>query len=483
MDFDSIRDRCDAVKTLLDRVHGQQVFNDFAQAQQRTLLAEIRVARLTPTEAANLLPRIQDIRWPAGLLVPLQRAINIAAAVGKPVRRSPNQDYTSVVNYYTTAEWANAATDTPKMTTTNVLMRPIELGCRNGTEKTMQVLAAILMTVNEGSVAKAMDRSSTIKHETLKYVKKKLKASVGNTVTVFLPSLPEDPQAMRAQQPQMYNMLYPNDPPVMSPFPEATFSSLVASIPMRCSNVQVRNVMYPSTNQQLAIPSHSQGTTSEGMMQAMFQMMSKMMNPGLGNIEILPPGNKRARRAHTADEIDSEFTSDELANRSARPTIQNGDGRNKEDATTEIGKAHLEQQQQQQLAKAGGPKKKLSVIQATKAILKGINGNADTDDDDEDGESDDGAKKKKKTGKTASSKKAAAKKKVAAVPKKAAAPKKAAEKKKVAKATFTPQVADEASRSQVRCRAADGSSFSFSYGKHGGKKGAMAKARAWLADQ
>ena len=62
MDFDSIRDRCNAVKTLLDRVHGQQVFNDFAQAQQRTLLAEIRVARLTPTEAANILPRIQDIR-------------------------------------------------------------------------------------------------------------------------------------------------------------------------------------------------------------------------------------------------------------------------------------------------------------------------------------------------------------------------------------------------------------------------------------
>ena len=481
MDFESIRDRCNAVKTLLDRVHGQQVFNDFAQAQQRTLLAEIRVARLTPTEAAEILPLLQDIRWPDGLVVPLQRAINIAAAVGKPVRRSPNQDYTSIVNYYTTSEWASSATDTPNMTTTNVLMRPIELGFKNGTEKTMQVLAAILMTVNEGAVAKAMGRSSTIKHETLKYVKKKLRAHAVNTLT-WIPSLPEDPQEFRAQQSQIFNKLYPNDQPVMSPFPEESFSSLVTSIPMRCSNVQVRNVMYPSTNQQLALPSHSQGHPSEGMVQAMLQMMGKMMNPGFGNIEIFPPGNKRARRAHTVDDIDSELTSDTSSNRPGRPELGNVDDRSKEDVAKETRKAQLEQQQQ--LAKAEEPKKKLSVIEATKAILKGINGDSDSDDDDEDGDSHDGAKKKNKKGKTAAAKKAAAKKVAGKSMKVAkAAPKKAVEKKKVAKATFTPQISDEASRSQVRCRAADGSSFSFSYGKHGGKKGAMAKARAWLADQ
>ena len=169
-----------------------------------------------------------------------------------------------VVNYYTTGEWAKAATDTPNMTTTNVLMRPIELGLRNGTEKTMQVLAAILMTINQGSVAKAMERSSTIKHETLKYVKEKLKAHAGNIAT-WIPSLPEDPQELRAQQPQIFNTLYPNDPPVMSPFPGESFSSLVVSIPMRCSNVKVRNVMYPSTNHQLVLPPHSQGHPSQWM--------------------------------------------------------------------------------------------------------------------------------------------------------------------------------------------------------------------------
>ena len=133
------------------------------------------------------------------------------------------------------------------------------------------------------------------------------------------------------------------------------------------------------------------------------------------------------------------------------------------------------------MAKEDTPKKKLSVTEATNAILKGISGDVDTETD----EDSDAWTKKKKAKKAAAKKKAVKSMKVAAVPaKKAAAPKKAAaKKKKAAKTTVTPQISDEVSRSQVRCRAADGSSFSFSYEKHGGKKGAMAKARAWLADQ
>ena len=123
--------------------------------------------------------------------------------------------------------------------------------------------------------------------------------------------------------------------------------------------------------------------------------------------------------------------------------------------------------------------RKLTVAEATSKILTdlgvGADGSDDDDDDDDDGNDDDSeVVKKKKQAKS----KAKAKAKSKAKAKKAPAAKAKVIKKKVA-AT----IGNETSRKQVRCRAADGSSFSISYKKAGGEAKALAKAKKWLSEQ
>jgi hypothetical protein len=373
--------------------------------------------------------------------------------------------------------------------TSCVLDLPVAMGLRYANEPTVQVLAAILMAVNEGGVDSAMKLSPSTKHETHKYVKQRLKA-MAVASDVWIPYLPLTPATLRVDHPALYDTIYcghethADRGPVPLPFDLSRFAALTRSIPMRCSNVQVRPSPALHGQDWCAPRGAGQQAAAPQFMQAMFQMMKTMSNTNEPRIDMVIPG-RPFRRAQTA--IDDGPAGAYSGDSSASPP---------ESKVGEIVKftggpsREPEQPAKKVVTPAGGTssaKRKLTVAEATTAILKGIRG---TKDDDESGdessdvlnEEGDALPKRKKT---AAKGKAKTKGKAAVLrrPCSAEGGKAVVLKKPAAAEVATAFVTDERSRKQVRCRCADGTSFSFAYKKYGGQKGALAKARRWLEEQ
>ena len=68
---DAIRDRCHAVKVLLEGVQGTSVASSIARAQSSQLNANIDAVALTAADVADVVHHLRQIPWPEGLLDPL----------------------------------------------------------------------------------------------------------------------------------------------------------------------------------------------------------------------------------------------------------------------------------------------------------------------------------------------------------------------------------------------------------------------------
>ena len=483
-----VRDRCVAVHNLLLSVQGTPVHLDIARTQHSQLLTAIRAATLTATELADMVTHLNAIVWPQqNMSDELLLAANSASARGRPMVRSANQDYTAVVNYYTQQDWADTANNTTQNLLHTLLAKPLALGLKNPTENTFQVLAALLLVLQEGACEKANMLSPQMKFESLKFVKKRFRAAATYAPNVpwiqILPANPDNARDIVEFTPVFDNVYFEGDP-IASPFNASLFNSVATSIPMRCTNARVRS--FTQSSSQAIVPSHSP-FDGQGMMQAMMQMMRMMQGSGSGSGADDPrikikPGLKRLQTF--TDEPDGEQDEQAVAIK----------GQQEQQATAG-------QQEQQAVAiklqtmspteratKAQG-KRKLTVEEATASILtdlgigaRGSDAEDDSDDDDDEG----GAVKKSKKAKSKANAKARAKSAVAKAKAKATAKKAPLVKAKAkapAKKDVSATIANEASRKQFRCRAADGSSFSISYKKAGGEAKALAEAKKWLSKQ
>ena len=75
---DTLRERCIAVKGLLQGVQGTAVTMDIARRQSRQLLCDIEATSLQPADVADVVHHLRQIPWADGLLDPLLLAASKA---------------------------------------------------------------------------------------------------------------------------------------------------------------------------------------------------------------------------------------------------------------------------------------------------------------------------------------------------------------------------------------------------------------------
>ena len=469
----SIRDRCVAVQNLLLSVQGSPVHLEIARTQHSQLLMAIRAVRLTSAEVADLVTHLNAIVWPEqNMSNELLLAANLASARGRPTARSLNQDYTSVVNYYTRQDWADTTNNGQQNLIHTVLAKPIALGLRNPMEITFQVLAALLLVLQEGGCEKAKQLSPQMKFHMLKFVKQRFRAAAAHAPKIawiqVLPANPTDAVDMDDFCAVVDGVYDEGFGPIASPFDETLFNSLVMSIPMRSSNAQVRALPIACVQGNSPSPFGGQNMA----MQAMMQMMQMFQQQQSGEPRIdINPGSRRPITFVGDEEEQHQQAIVKFKPPAPSPPV----------TPVKAGKAPAASSPVT-AAKADGTRK-LTIAEATVKIMKDLGGDAaDSDDEEENDDDDDGVvvKGKGKTKVEGTKAKKAPKAQSKAKAKKAPTAKVTA---KVIKKKVSASIGNETSRQQVRCRAADGSSFSISYKKVGGEAKALQKAKKWLDEQ
>ena len=487
-----------AVRTLLGGMTSATGYADAVALRHTELLSMIQQTRISAPVVPELVTSLRQIRWPnaAESMAPLMTAMNSATPRILPATNNHDyQDYTSVIGFYTSRHWLILCGDGDATSKLDCLLdTPVQLDLKVPSEPTVQLLTAVYLASVEGSIDRAIARSSRVKNTTLKFIKRAFKKKISSK-RYTMDVLPQSPQELPAAT---YTRVYGQEVPVACPIDPAKLNELRFGVPMRSSNIALRQ---PDISKSVELVQHNTGQSTQ-LLNMLGQLFQQCMNGGdNGGINIF--GGRQSRRLPALSDRDAGDM-DRQCHIPALPGYQEFGGG---DPVVKAKKLK---------------KRKRSVAEVTALILNGIKGKAPVGINDiDDGTTEKtGTKKKKKQTKTENAepveaepvakkgkkgkkgkkaKKAMkamkAMKAVAgpvAVPKKAkpaagpvVVPKKAKPVADKGMAAGGASIKHEASIDRVRCIYACGRSESWSYkgGANGGKAAVLKMARDWLKKQ
>ena len=282
--MDELRVHVVAVKHYLETVEGAANYIALARSRQDQLVQMISRSIVQPREASLLVETLRSIRWPDGLLPPLLAAVDVAMNNRKP-HRFALQDFAAVKNYYRPSVWAVGGRMDEKLM--EVTSTPIELGLKNPTEGTVQTITGVYLCVAEGSAEAAVRLSPQTKHDTFRFVKSRLKAGSSGASSRWIAASP---------------LNHEFEDRVDCPIDPRSFEALVASIPMRISNIHLRQPLpYGNMHQN---QQQNQLSTVQPTNQLM-EFFSNMMKEMMGRSSMQRP---RIRYADDRQENDERIT-------------------------------------------------------------------------------------------------------------------------------------------------------------------------------
>jgi len=194
-----------------------------------------------------------------------------------------NQDYTSFTNFLPRSVWdALVAGDYTKM-----LKLLVKGGSRRPTERTRRMMSTANLLMGEG-FERASEFSKPMKAQVLKtvYAAFRQEAQRAPNPLHYLYKLPPTPEALKQQCHSLYQILYADEPPEVSPHPEAVFQSLAAQTACR---LHAGRALAPPANQ-LSLGDGSMANMSQ-MMNMFGQMMQHVMRATRSdcNLEMCQP--------------------------------------------------------------------------------------------------------------------------------------------------------------------------------------------------
>ena len=455
-----------ATRVLLAAMQGKPGEAKLKSAQAARLL---ELASSLPVAAVDCPSAMEEI---AQCMFDDAAADGIMSAVAKRVggevagvrgQRAKLQNFSCLANYFLEEQWSTMMTTPQKEDPLRTVMcHAAQLGLRYPTEGTWQYIAAVYLLVqNEPEVITAM--TPTAKHEVLKHVKRAGRRLLAPG-TVDIPVLPDSPQEYSRLYPSQFKSVYGTMQPIGQPFGMA-LGMVAGSICMRVSGSAMTAPVLPCARGQDEVASQTM-QCQQMMMKCMMAMM------GQGQADGALPGFQVFGKAASSKSQLALADSPKVA----VPTLQT-------------------------------PESRPSVVASTAAVRQALGGmpaaqkrarQKEDEEEEEEAEEEEECEDQQaaedeqdaapgrphnEKGKNKSLNRGPAKKRLAAV---LSSPPLCVMKRPASKECA--RICMEETRSQVRCRSADGTSFAIPWGVRSGKHmgtraAAIQKAEKWLREQ
>jgi hypothetical protein len=225
----------EAARKVLESMRTSRCYGEASVGQASRLEADILRTNLLPTDAARLLDAIGKVPWSSEEdLERLHTAISTASTSQQASRntfRVPNQNYETLFRYYTAAHW-NASQEFSEEARFAFVKLAVALGMRNPTEKSVQVLTAIVLIIELG-IDKAKQLSPNMLNDRLKHIKKVVKQIGKIRPSEYIETLPASPSLFQERHPQMYAAAYGDEMPTTCPIHCSDIEAVARTIPLR----------------------------------------------------------------------------------------------------------------------------------------------------------------------------------------------------------------------------------------------------------
>lgn len=443
---------CEAVAGFIKQLKGSSATAQVLAAQKLHIEGMLAQADLSVAQAGRIMSSLGEIPWDDVVLAELTQMIaqrTLCAPSLPQLGRSRLQDYRSLVHYFSEAEWAQLSSERVLSHSKLELLlgRSISLALRNPTEATLQAIASLYLACAEG-YQKAVNLNAQLKYNTLQHIKKVFKSMHKPPLAHAILVLPASPSELAKSFPALWSEVFGKQPPTDARVSTIELEALGQTIPMRStSRLMISGsapVAQPDQPQVMALVSalHKMLGVREVAGSIPIQVFPRRAKalPALVPTLVLGAGASspaRSEAAEAGDKGEEKKEEEQQEGEDEEEEEEEKEQREEEDADEEDKKAA--EKPMRAVAKRGG--------EAKAKNSKGTDG-----------------------------------KEMGGLPimKRPAGVAERAQKKA--------KVCVEDTRSQVRCRSADGTSFAIPWGSRGGRpvgtrEDALRKARSWLAKQ
>ena len=457
-----------AVRSLLDAMQGKPGLEAVKDAQMSRLADLVSKSSVTTAECPAILEEIDKCGLAKGN--ELMVAVSQRVGAGTQVTRAKLQDFTSLAVYFKSSQWeamSKAAAGDPLDT---IFQHASRLGLKYPSEHTWQRLTAIYLCVTSG-IDGAGCMAPVAKVEFLKHVKRSGRRVLAPGV-VEVGVLPQSPADYKAAFPEKYSAVFGNEPPAANPFGSQLF--------LLADSIRLRGTASAATSIVPAAQFAGQPSAPPDWCAALVSMLAGTLQQQMGGTPMLsnfkvfqgaqnqlpapsptaplplvlqPPaaldGGRSSRRSVAEATAEVRRALGHKATREAPQVAEKSEEQREEEETEKEEEEEEEEEEKQEPAaqKAKGAAAKKGV----RADPKGKTGG----------------------GRGEKGEQLPVFKRPAGV---------------AERATKRAKVCVEDTRSQVRCRRADGTSFAIPWGSRGGRpvgtrEGALREAHSWLAKQ
>ena len=272
-----LRDRIVLVGRLLTSLRGQgDAYGRVSAMQAAVLKGLLLQTSLSLEQTTDVVDAIGSVPWQCNqhrdeVLGALTAGPAVAIAsrcTTSTTARRPLQDFGTVVNFYTEAQWGilldDAAVPSHKLRV--VIEHAHFLGLRCASETTIQKLTALFLCVSEGPlVARAMAASQKL--SMTRHLKQELKKLGDSPPLVYLLALPLLPSELATQHPQVYEAVFKTTAPVAMKLDLNSFTEVLSTV--RCRGQKLGSCS--------VVEGGNFGQVAAGFLQQMQQMQAMQM--------------------------------------------------------------------------------------------------------------------------------------------------------------------------------------------------------------
>jgi hypothetical protein len=259
-----------AIRKLLESVAKSKCFEQVVAGQRLTIETMLMAEKCITAElASQLMHELQKMLWPPHDLDVLTDAIGRKVSVSSSLSQSPSsklQNFETIHLYFGHAHWdALRSSMSADQKMDLIVSHAVTLGLRFPMESTVQKIVGLYCMMSNG-YNEAMSLAGSMKHEFVKFAKKRVKALGISPPTSLVHKLPVDTRDFQRAYPSLYETVFIDGPPVACPLNLGKLKAVQSSIPMRTTHKGMRPTSHhdPSNNPMQAMLSLLMQTLGQG---------------------------------------------------------------------------------------------------------------------------------------------------------------------------------------------------------------------------
>ena len=297
----ALRARLGCSKLLLARLAGKAGFHSASQIQSAAFVDLAKGAQLSNPERAEL----SDMALTCGFAEEQLASVLevLSPAQGKKTQRNGMQDYTTILAFFTEADWDDISDDAANFHSIKdvIFQRVKQLGARCPCEKTKQIFTCIILLKTTDS--KRAIRTE-LKHSTMNSVRSLWASFIrgASSPTEYIPKLESTIQLFKEKHPAMYRLAYGDGPgPVPARICAVSVEALAETF--KCRPGALLDSPSSSAVASQAPTLHLPGGGLEHMAQAIFTQMEKNAERQERMMQIMMEGSlgPRTKRSRTGE--------------------------------------------------------------------------------------------------------------------------------------------------------------------------------------